>query len=78
VREPVENADPVEAITLGDRKCSRRPIPGQPYKVAPCNAEARARVDGCFVCGNHLAKDGMWVNSGVVWKWVLEPTGEEE
>jgi hypothetical protein len=78
VPDVVEQADPVEVITGGgDRKCSARRSPDL-TRVNPCNAVARAIVAGKFLCAYHLGSDGLWVDAGVVMRWVLEPTAEEE
>lgn len=82
VPDYAENADPVEAIPVvpghGDRKCRQRR--GNPYNTNPCNATSVARVgdpDG-WICENHLHRKGMWVDAGIVMRWVLESTADEE
>ena len=78
VPDVVPHADPIEVITGGGgRKCaSRRNV--NPYRHNPCNATAVAMVNRVFLCDNHLGEAGMWVDAGVVLRWVLEPIGEEE
>jgi hypothetical protein len=78
VPDSVRLAEPVEVVTGGgDRKCAARRGPDL-RRHNPCNATARAMVDGKFLCGYHLALDGCWVDAGIVLRWVLEPTEEEE
>jgi hypothetical protein len=78
VPDVVEQAEPVEVVTGGqDRKCSARRS-ADVHRHNPCNATARAMVKGQFLCGYHLGLDGMWVDAGVVLRWVLEPTEEEK
>lgn len=71
VPEAARHAEPVEVITLGDRKCAARSS-ADPTRANPCNAVARAMVDGQFLCTNHLSAAGLWVDAGVVLRWALD------
>lgn len=79
VPDVAEHAEPVAVVTGGgDRKCGARRSAAGERRHNPCNARAVAAVGGVFLCGYHLGLDGLWVDAGIVLRWVLEPTDEKE
>lgn len=76
VPDYADRCEPIDTDVHRNSKCLRKGNSLRRNNL--CHANGVASVNEVPVCANHLAREGMWVDAGIVLRWALEPVAEEE